>query len=285
LLIADQNSPVQHFLLGRGKYLRLGNDASIYMLYDKSKEITYMLLHRQRKVSEVNMEFENFKATNTPDACSEFVMNTKSMPDILERVTGVNIGDCYREIRFYYNPDYDVPGSMANMDNVGDLAFIRISPSFLVYDNKCARKYEVHELQHAMRYCANTSSNDEGGPHIFSDATQAELMKEFGDALGANGFIYPLSKWVDNITKDPSPVMNASMSVRCTALKTFYLSKKYLSLSDDGRRDLVREFHTALMNDSRMLAESTETEAINEIACNLSKDPNCATMLKNNCSK
>ena len=68
LLIADQNSPVQHFLLGRGKYLRLGNDASIYMLYDKSKEITYMLLHRQRKVSEVNMEFENFKATNTPDA-------------------------------------------------------------------------------------------------------------------------------------------------------------------------------------------------------------------------
>jgi hypothetical protein len=285
-IIHDEKGSDLSSVISPGKYLRLGQDASVSLVTDFVHQGRVMVFfHKSIDSKRIAIQLNDCEKAGDKESCEVFADNLRAYLLALEKVTGINLGSCYSRIIFAYDSGYQ---GAAHAFNNGEVGYIVAGPSFLIprlyWWLTPVYKYDEHEPIHLARFCGNTYINDEGN-HIFWEPTSDAATSEYGDQITSKGFWNSLVFWLDEVGSDLGQILNANAPAidRCSGLKSFFLGKEYASQTEQGKIDLVMKFHEKMSNDPRMLRESSEKEAMTEIVCGLASDPDCLPMLKKNC--
>lgn len=270
-----------HVSVTIGKNLRLGTSASVEFMNSGEDDSVILLFHKAIPTSDIAIKMINCEQAGEPEACSEWAKNTLRILLALEKISGVKMGECYRAIQILHDPERTSLSYGAFSGNIGENGYIVGGIYYLPPRLDSPARYDLHEPQHIMRFCSNIYKHDEGG-HIFWEATGVQLRREVGD-ISATGWETSLINWVDAMSSDMSTILNRTGTLRCTGLKTYLLSKEYVSLPAAGKAKLVKDFHMALLEDPRMLTVSQDEQAMIDIVCSLISDPGCQQLLTENC--
>jgi hypothetical protein len=273
-------------ILSPGKHLRISNGITISLARNGDKQDTFVHIHKINDIRNLKVELENCEMAGTSPSCKRFRERISWLLQNIRSSLGIDIGDCTRHLVIKYDPEMTFSGAHAGLFMntgwvIGGNQYFSssVSPN---PDIDHSNATTAHELMHVVRDCANSSGNSEGH-HLFFIPSLIEVLKRTGIPHSIHDFV--VTNWVHSINKDPSIIMKSALARRCIALQTYFLSKRYVGLSESEKANLVKQFHVAMMNDPRMLRESKANEAMRDITCSFVSEPNCATILKTNCPK